>query len=122
LLEGDCSDFGSGVSRVEININERGWIVAEPSYLHSDGSWDRWKFCYRPNENGVVSIRCRAIDRAGNYEIPPHSTCTFTVSLQSSVPIEARGIWADRWHVSSASYIDSLIQACYLGIQAYLLI
>jgi|GEM_PF-5331793 len=111
-LEGDCSDLGgSGVDRVEVNINEGGWIVAEPSYLHSDGSWDRWKFCYRPNENGVVSIRCRAIDRAGNCEIPPHSTCTFTVALQSSIPIEARGVWADRWHVSSPAYIDSLIQA-----------
>ncbi len=110
-LMGDCSDTGgSGVARVEVNVNERGWQVAEPDYLHSDGTWDTWKFCFMPGEGGATTIRCRAIDRAGNVELPPHSTKMFTVNLPTSIPIESRGIWMDRWHVST-DYIDSLIQA-----------
>ncbi|MEN9798989.1 MAG: hypothetical protein RL653_2685, partial [Pseudomonadota bacterium] len=61
-LGGDATDGTSGVSRVELSVNGGTWFAAQGTTT--------WSATFVPPSDGSYRISSRAIDRAGNVEVP----------------------------------------------------
>ena len=67
-LTGKATDVGLGVQVVEVSAD--GGALTPATDTSTDGSWSTWRWPFAPLAEGVHTVTSRAIDRAGNVEIP----------------------------------------------------
>jgi DMSO/TMAO reductase YedYZ molybdopterin-dependent catalytic subunit len=58
----------AAIARVEVSVRGGGWKEARLSGEPTRGSWRWWELMTRLDEPGVVSVRSRATDAAGNTQ------------------------------------------------------
>jgi len=75
-ITGTSADIGSGVNKVEVQIDSGPWVTATTT-----DQWANWSYNVASLSNGSHTITANATDKAGNW-----ATSTVTVNIDLTIP------------------------------------
>jgi hypothetical protein len=92
-VRGTSSDTGSGISKVQIQLDSASYITASPK---SSGDWSTWSGSFATMTAGSHTIHAKAIDKAGNYKV---SSLTIMASSTPPPPPPPTGSTLDKFGI-----------------------
>ncbi|MEO9321485.1 MAG: family 16 glycoside hydrolase [Nitrososphaera sp.] len=103
VVKGTANDSGSGVSRVEVRLNQSAYRLATPK---SAGDWSTWSITFDLStvELGAYKVLARVTDNAGNqnwsevyvfYSLYDNFSSTYTLTPTYTSP---NGKWYGVWN------------------------